>query len=414
MPLPIPLWNPSAGSVPHSVPPAMSRSSSTTQLQIVRHPTPTPPRPTKRARLLPNTRQLTDTELGKYAARAEQELHHVGWHRFIRSRQGDRCIASTIPNLPHPATPYLARLRNSGVPVLTSGVPWTPKQRDDAVARGPHISATTVHRNFLYAEMWDMVQRRYWTVLPYRAVRNLPWVKIAPIGVVPQRDRRPRPIVDYSWNAVNQLSVPVAPTTAMQFGQTLQRIIQRIVYANPTFGPVRLMKLDLADGYYRVPLATSGAAQLGVILPYGAQDEPLIAFPLTLPMGWSHSPPYFCAFTETGADVCNRLLASPQLRWNVANTPHVLESIIDQVQLPQIPPQLETSSLARPPPCLLPSPVQHVDVYIDDFLGMAQGDHAAERVRRVLTGAEGSPNGFAGPVIGVHCGFLFWNFFIRV
>ena len=348
-------------------------------------PQPQPPpllRPAKRARIIPATRPLTDTELGKYAVLAERDLHRLGWHRFVRSRQGARCVASTIHTLPHSATPYLDRLRRTGVPVLTVHPPWTTLQRDQAVARGPHASAAAIHREFLCTEMLDMVRRRYWTVLPYRAVRRLPSVKVAPFGVVPQRDRRPRPIVDYSWNLVNQHSAPLAPTRAMQFGHALQRVLQRIVYANPAFGPVYLMKLDLADGYYRVPLATSGVPHLGVILPYSAGEEPIIAFPLTLPMGWSHSPPYFCAFTETGADVCNHL-SSAHPRPPFGLPPHALEPVIDQVSLPQSPPENDTT-LVQPPHSHLTSPVEYVDVYIDDFLAMAQTAPVASRLRRLL------------------------------
>jgi hypothetical protein len=54
-------------------------------------------------------------------------------------------------------------------------------------------------------------------------------LKLAPCGVIPQRERRPRPIMDYSFNHINQLSLPTAPMAAMQFGHTLQRLLQRIV-----------------------------------------------------------------------------------------------------------------------------------------------------------------------------------------
>ena len=73
--------------------------------------------------------------------------------------------------------------------------------------------------------MAEMVNMGFWTVLPFAAVQNLPHLALAPAGVVPQCERRPRPIMDYSFNQVNQDSTPVAPYPAMQFGRTLQRII---------------------------------------------------------------------------------------------------------------------------------------------------------------------------------------------
>jgi hypothetical protein len=91
--------------------------------------------------------------------------------------------------------------------------------------------------------------------------------------------------MDYSYNAVNQSSAPVAPQHAMQFGHALQRILQRLAYCNPAFGPPLLAKIDLADGYYRIPLSPQAALTLAVVLPPDNHNEPLIGLPLSLPMG---------------------------------------------------------------------------------------------------------------------------------
>ena len=123
-------------------------------------------------------------------------------------------------------------------------------QRDQAVQRGAHQSATVTSIDYLLTEMCDMIREGYWTGLPYSTVRHLPNLKIAPPGVMPQRERRPRPIIDYSWYDINQTACPLAPHLAMQFGKGFQRVTQHIIYANPAHGPVLLMKIDLADGYY--------------------------------------------------------------------------------------------------------------------------------------------------------------------
>jgi hypothetical protein len=78
-------------------------------------------------------------------------------------------------------------------------------------------------------DMYDYVQMGYWTVLPYASVRSLASLRLAPAGVVPQRDRRPRPIMDYSFYHTNQQALPLQPAQAMQFGRALQRILQRLV-----------------------------------------------------------------------------------------------------------------------------------------------------------------------------------------
>jgi hypothetical protein len=152
--------------------------------------------------------------------------------------------------------------------------------------------------------MADMVEKNQWLVLPFSQVRKLPNLRVSPIGVVPQRDRRPRTIVDYSFSRINQETCSIAPSEAMQFGTALQRAIENIVNANPRFGPVQVCKVDIADGFYRIEVRPADIPKLGVIIPSQTEDqEQLIAFPLVLPMGWKNSPPYFCAITETVADV---------------------------------------------------------------------------------------------------------------
>jgi hypothetical protein len=139
--------------------------------------------------------------------------------------------------------------------------------------------------------MFDYVQMGYWLVLPYSAIRHYDQLKLAPSGVVPQRERRPRPIMDYSFNNVNQQAAPLAPTHAMQFGAAFQCILQRLAYCNPSYGPPLLAKIDLAGGYYRIPLSPQAALELAVVLPSDHGSEPLIGLPLSLPMGWADSPP---------------------------------------------------------------------------------------------------------------------------
>ena len=69
-----------------------------------------------------------------------------------------------------------------------------------------------------------------------------------------ERDRRDRVIIDYSYSKVNQETLPLVATDAMQFGHALDRILRQILLANPAYGPVQLMKIDISDGFYRVNL----------------------------------------------------------------------------------------------------------------------------------------------------------------
>lgn len=84
------------------------------------------------------------------------------------------------------------------------------------------------------------------------------------MGVIPQRDRRSRVIVDYTFSQLNNETTRTAPQEAMQFGHTFDLLLHKIHHANRKFGPVYPIKVDLADGFYRVPVATSDLPALAV------------------------------------------------------------------------------------------------------------------------------------------------------
>jgi hypothetical protein len=180
----------------------------------------------------------------------------------------------------------------------------------------------------------------------------------------------------------------VAPTEAMQFGRTLHRLLQKILMANPRFGPVYLAKYDLADGFYRIWLLPRDTPKLGVILPAGMGKEPLIAFPLALPMGWVHSPPYFCAATETVADLVNDSLGDPPAEL----PPHRLEKLADTVPPDEEEMQQPTVFLPTVPvPITIApgnmedAPLAYTDPYVDNFLALSQGNcNRRKQVQRVL------------------------------
>ena len=97
-----------------------------------------------------------------------------------------------------------------------------------------------------------------------------------------------------------------------------------------------LSKIDIADGFYRVWLRAGNIPKLGVVLPTTPGQPPIIAFPLTLPMGWVESPPsYFTVLTETACDLANahlqveatrHLLPTRRIDWKPWQLPHQLTS----------------------------------------------------------------------------------------
>jgi hypothetical protein len=73
-----------------------------------------------------------------------------------------------------------------------------------------------------------MTKKGQWVVLPDRLVLDNANLRISPFGVVPQRDRRPRTISDYSYFLVNEDTVALAPSESMQLGRELWRLLNAI------------------------------------------------------------------------------------------------------------------------------------------------------------------------------------------
>jgi hypothetical protein len=291
-------------------------------------------------------------------------MERLGWHRYFHQQQHPSSMHPCIGTIPHPTAEYLNKLASTGVPAYFTDDPWTESQLETVIQRGPHKSAAADFAQFIVEDMFDYVQMGYWVVLPYTSVQHLPNLRLAPAGVVPQRERRPRPIMDYSFYNTNAACLPYAPLQAMQFGTALPRLLERLVYCNRQHGPPVLAKIDLADGYYRVPLSSAAALALAVLIPTDLPHDPtpLVALPLALPMGWAHSPPYFCAFTETITDLTNHATLSV----------HPKNPLLDHTQCTLEPVETEF----HPAAVILGGdslpPLTHADVYIDDFMLVAQ------------------------------------------
>lgn len=243
---------------------------------------------------------------------------------------------------------------------------------------------------FLEEDMADMIHKGFWIVLLYEQVaarKDIANLCISPMGVVPQRERRLRTIIDYSFSGVNQETNKQAPNKAMQFGRALDRVLHQIHTAPPHRGPVFLDKVNFPDGFYRVHLHAD-ISKMAVAFPTLPGEPRLLAFPLVLPMGWTESPLHFCAVTKTVVDLANVYAYS---NWDPP--PHPLEHLaalaIDQ--------ESGTRRIFVPPPATQPTAhhvqdvlptsyhgrtyrgrqarqdTRYVDVYMDNELLVAQG-----------------------------------------
>ena len=342
---------------------------------------PTPPVPqtapwvavesNKRRKLQAPLVSTAESTLGKWAEKAAARVGQVGWHRMVEERRGTSNLTDTVATIPHKAGRLLNFLRKQGAGVPTSTGPWTQAQVDHAASRGAHKSAAD-YTEFVCEELLDFCAQGYWTVLPLAFVREWLGLRLSPLGVVPQRNRRPRLIVDYSFSGVNQETVRMAPPEAMQFGRALQRVMTNIVHADPRYGPCKLAKIDIADGFYRMWVRIADIVKLGVILPCSHGGPSLVAFPLVLPMGWVESPPYFTVITETACD-----LANAAVRTGLPAAPHRLETLAaesrpENAQERPYPSDWAAQQASFDHQSMPTAPLAVADVYVDDFLLAAQ------------------------------------------
>ena len=117
--------------------------------------------------------------------------------------------------------------------------------------------------------------------------------------------------------------------------------------------------------------------------------EPLVAFPLVLPMGWKNTPPIFCTATETVTDLANH-----RLRQNKATPNHHLATLDQQMDkkkdnIAHIPCTTSPNApiaLPTQDPCLpvFTEPQSYIHVFVDDFIGLSLGLQYRNYTRNVI------------------------------
>ena len=105
----------------------------------------------------------------------------------------------------------------------------------------------------------------------------------------------------------------------MKFGTCLPHILQQIWEADPQYGPVYLLKLDVSDAFHRCVLCPADVGTFSYVVPPLSSDTAIyLCVELVLPMGWVSSPPFFYAASDTAEDLANTYLAyhcSPTLEY---------------------------------------------------------------------------------------------------
>ena len=288
----------------------------------------------------------------------------------------------TGPALAHPAASMLKTFADHGCPAQVTQS-FTLEQLEHAIQRGAHPSARSARAAAaLHLEVKEKIAQGYARLIPWEHLKkSLPQsIRISPIAAIPHKSRDFRMILDLSymftidgtpWQSVNDASNPQeAPMNSMsQLGHVLPRLIHAIATSPEEQGPWLFMKLDIKDGFWRMVVPEKDEFNFCYVLPQTHEDDPIqIVVPSSLQMGWTFSPPYFCAATETARDVAATLAHEPTL------PPHPFEAATmteeDAIKLHRLACPSTWSSTTLPE--YRDALTALLECYVDDFVGALQ------------------------------------------
>ena len=115
----------------------------------------------------------------------------------------------------------------------------------------------------------------------------------------------------------------------MKYGRALDRLNGEVVIVDSSLVPLYVLKDDINDGFYCLPLSPVGMPKLGLVFPSADNIDDLVALPLILPMVWNNSPPILCTATVMAA-----YLENSDLNYNQPSFTHKLDSGIYVVVIP--------------------------------------------------------------------------------
>ena len=160
--------------------------------------------------------------------------------------------------------------------------------------------SATKKTTFVRTKLEEQARADHIALFPLRAVRHLPRIWLSPLAAIPQQGRKPRLVYDFSWSGLNKAVTQVAHKEAMRFGKALYGVIDCILAASPKLGPAFLNKVDLADAYMRIWVCLEDIPLVAFLVPKSKPDEEqLVGFHLSIPIGYVESAAFFCATTKT-------------------------------------------------------------------------------------------------------------------
>lgn len=324
----------------------------------------------------PNARQRLGTGPEDLSDMTDEQRKWKNVHRGLMAPSGEA--------LQHPAADMLLEFSIKGCPVHT-GPKWTTEMLYAALDKGAHPSAMEPEASSqLRAESLEKAAQGFCRLVPWNDVKDDPPanLKFSPIAAIPHKSRAFRMILDLSHGvtvngeqmpSVNEATDPdIAPAKSMaELGNVLPRIIYAVGTAPEALGPVLFSKLDIKDGYWRMVVPEEDEWNFAYVLPKANPqdlDEPtILVIPSSLQIGWTDSPAFFCAASETARDVADTLGGQP-----VGSLPeHALEPFT-------MPSDLPTHPTANPKDAMDADAshsnkfCQLLETFVDDFINVAQ------------------------------------------
>ena len=296
--------------------------------------------------------------------------------------------------LDHPAGPALLQYALNGCP-LDCGDELSAEQLLAAITNGAHASANDEEAaTACRKEVMERVAEGCCRLINWEDIKDNipPNLKISPIAAIPHKSRKFRMILDLSFKlllngkkleSVNEASDKShAPQHAMfELGNVIPRIIWAMALSKDESTPFMFSKVDLKDGYWRMAVSAEDAWNFAYILPGGKPEDPIqLVIPDALQMGWSESPPFFCAATETARDIIQA-----ELNTNVYVPEQPMENIMMDIDWASIPKHNGPSNSGPDKTKFL----KLLEVYIDDFIGVLQSTDETELrqfSRKILKG----------------------------
>jgi hypothetical protein len=227
-----------------------------------------------------------------------------------------------------------------GVPV-DCGATWSRDAINLALAKGPHQSATTPEAiKLIHEDVAYQVEAGFSRIITWDSIKDKPHhnLKISPLAVVQQVNRRGRLILDLSFPvhraptkgsrrlgeivqpSVNETTKKFAPEWPVnELGRVLPRLLNFMTTV-PENDTIQFSKIDLSDGFWRMIVPEQDCWNFAYVLPDLPGQPIRLVIPHALQMGWTQSPGFFSATTETIRDSIQILLDD-----KVPLPPHRLE-----------------------------------------------------------------------------------------